>query len=313
MRVTDFISTVFDQIKREDDSAEVATRAKALRATNSILGSVTRKIIQQGEGYYRTRLQLLGTDARQIQRNQWEYTLPPWVARVFEVRHDKPAGEPEGYRISTANPRDRTKQGFYFRNRTTLILSGWTTAQDLRVEVAKVPAEVTDEAVVVLSDGTSASTLFVALSQLGNRASGYYINSIFEFSTALATSVSMAGYTMQVSDSQIVADSGFQRVELTNPEDFPIAPATSDEIFMHLELGDEHLRMLTLRVARQILQAEGNMDAIGAFAEELRAEERDFIDSLQRQQAEPSFIREGSDRVGARRANRDLDNFYYLG
>ena len=237
--------------------------------------------------YYNLELNILGSSARQVASQVFEYDLPQWIHRVSRVR--KASGSSTSRRepnIPQGSMRvDRP--GWFFSAAKVLQLIGFTRL-DLTLGVCKKPARP--------HRGTSpaagsASTLVLqaanAAGQIGTDADPFknydqeteldgYRNAIVEITGPVSGVRNPTGQIRRCIASTRALVSSAVRTTVSVQPDFAVTPASSDTYEMHVEVDDAHVRYLVLLAAQYGWQKQQNVSAIASIQKELGEEDEAF-------------------------------------
>lgn len=262
----------------------------ALHATHHIQ-SMSRLQAQRDQGFHNFTLILKGTEASSVLGSVWQWTLPTWVISISEIRllvGGIPAtgtttfspymwdtavnvGDPVLKAVKGSN------YGWSYEGNRVLRLWGYGTPPDMILQVAKLPAPLIratlDLDAVNVNRFRLPATLDVGIEDY---TEGAFINA--EFVTIgvsdLAVNVATLGQTRRCIYSkagQIVSSQtdNLRRTEVYLEQDLPNMYFTGDTVETVVPMGDEHLRLILLLVARSCYAQIGNMPAMNAIREEL--------------------------------------------
>ena len=319
MNVTDFLAHMRLVLDDPGPPAKAMSQWSdntiVFHATNHIQ-SLSRQQAQRDQGFHNFTLILKGTAAVQSLSNVWQWSLPPWVVSISEVRRavggipatgtstyspymwtaPKPQmGDPIPRYIKTGTA------GWSFEGNRAFRVWGESQAPDVVMQVAKLPAPlvraVLDIDAVSETNFRLPAALAVGVEDL---AEGAFINAEFQAVSVgtLASNVEVLGEQRRCIYSkagQIISSSSddLRRTEIYLENALPKSYAAGDTIETILPIADEHLRLAMLLVARSCYAQIGNVPAQTAIAEELKEQQLLFTNYITpRETAEAGAWRE---------------------
>lgn len=259
--------------------------------------SLTRKMTEIDEGYHNCRITLLAANSRQVKSDEFEYSTPPWVMKVRDLRElTDPTSPPAGSRGMALPYAPKSGIGWVWRGMNTVaVVALGATAKDYEAFCAKRPAKLTkgtlptqnliDTSHMRLDTDTSA----VALLYPHETQTDSYINTIIEITGNNARS----GQTRRVTGSaHFVDEAGTRYTVLTLEAPWSTQPLAGDTYDMHFEIPEEHMNLVLLLAANTAWSTRGNVDEQKAMSPELVTEMREFESHIRpRQLAQPIYLR----------------------
>lgn len=257
---------------------------------NSQLRSMIRKAVEEDKSYVNHRFVLLGTTARTVYGNSFSYRLPPWVMKLASVRKYGGTGAARGLEIHRATRRQIG--GWRFTATNEITLDGFSSAPDLDIECAKIPAAMTkgtlpSQATLTTSQmRLDADTSSDAVNFPHETALNGYAGALFEITGPTAAG-SRIGQILRCTGS---SSDPTGRV-LTMEEAWTSAPQANDTYEMVAEIPDEHSELLVLLTARRLLSVEGNAKGLALIGQEIGEQWASYLTHIKsRDTQEPYFI-----------------------
>lgn len=282
MRLSEIINQVRVGLKDTRATRKNFEDADLARFVNEAIRSAARTMIEADSSYCNHTLELSSSSAVLKSRGRYEYRLPRWVMNVTEVRITPTSSQQVGERLERMKSRDYFDGWMY--ERTNLLRLHRSEAEDLTLQVAKLPARLT---LGTLPDQTGVGTNEVRL-DLDSAATTYpheteanaYANGVFEITTAAKAGTFLYGASSSAGNNDL--SDYYTRVTM----DAAPGTATGDTYEMHSEIPDEHMRYVILMATLKALQLEANQDSIQALMPELSEEARRFKEALQPRQTD---------------------------
>lgn len=282
---------VDDPVDALNNPDQKFTEANLISLLNRTIQSLCRIQIQRDQGFHNFPLVVKSADAKQVLQNVFQWRLPTWVAGLADVRNKvggddatQPTFSP--FMWTTQVPLSdqiQKKQkwmdcGWRWDGNRTFQMWGVTPAPTLVLQVAKLPARVFKATLDVAGASTSSLYLPLALT-LGQEdlVEGAYINADVQI-TSQVSGITRMGQSRRCIYSDGNADSGggVRRNKLTFDEAYPLTPAIGDVVQSLIPYGEEHARLLLLKVAWSCFEQLANIPAQKAIAASLAAETEAF-------------------------------------
>lgn len=298
MRLSDLILEV-----RDIASVLTANRwadKDVARFLNAQQRSLVRKAVEVNQAFHNHTFQLAATVGRVKHSDIIAYRLPPWVMKVAAVRYGSttPTAEAQQLVIPRADQSWAFGGGCWrWSANHELELVGFSVAQALELEVAKVPALMTKG---TLPDPSIPGVIGANQMRLDSDASvdalnfphesvaDSYAGSLFEITGPAS---SRKGQILRCIASQHNQGTSNVQTILTMDANWTTVPATSDTYEMHAEIQTEHCRLLTLLAARALLAQERNVQGIAAYGPEIAEQWSLYIQHVsERDQAGPHQV-----------------------
>lgn len=266
------------------------------------LMALFRKATEIDERYHNLAMTIAASTASQQASNVWEYKLPTWVSKVIEVRRAQSGGVTTPRRnVIPKITRVERGQGWEFSQLYGFRLVDFATAIDLDLLVTKRPAQLTRG---TLPDQTGMSTTQLrldadtsaeALLYPHETETSGYANAIIEITGTNNVSRQPGGQRRRVLSSthlQVLGSASLHTV-VTLDRTWTVQPAAGDTYELHVELPEEHLRLLHLMVARACFEREGNTDEIRAQQQETYELQEAYVNHIRpRSLQEPQVVKE---------------------
>jgi hypothetical protein len=298
------LSTLITDVKLAVDNSTSSrwSDADCARKLNSHIHTVVRKLSELDEGYMNYQFNLLGASAVQRYSNEWVYTLPRWVMKVVEVREKANATDLRGRVYPVLTKFQRGTTGWQFISSTKLLLKGYSTAPDLTLDCVKLPALLTRGTLPAQTGGSPTPSTTIVRLDLDTSAEALlyphetepngYAGALFEFTGVSTSSHIVGGQLRECVGSQHLVDNGSAVLyTLVSFEDaLTVQPAASDTYEMHAQIGDEHLRLVVLLAARDLLGIEQNTDGVRIVSQELAEQWQLFREHAQRRQIQEPHV-----------------------
>ncbi len=236
--------------------------------------SLQRKMAEVDAGYFNHVLQLPLAQARQFKSDAWEYTLPPWVERIVEVRQSLSTTTPTTAALGGTLPQIHKfeTRGWRRNGPSTLHLKGFMTALDLELTVCKRAARPTKGTLPTQANLTApalrhvridADTTADALLHPHETLTDSYANAIIEITGNHARS---GQYRRVVGSTHFQDEAGTRYTVLEVESDWTVQPAAADTYEMHLEIPEQHAQLVLLLAAHSAYGTRGNSDEQKAMA-----------------------------------------------
>jgi hypothetical protein len=287
------LSQGIDRVKSALDSVsgQKYTDARIGETLNSQLRSLVRKAVEVDQGYTNHRFVLASTVARNPYSGVYSYRLPPWIIKLVSVRRYLGSGAAKGPEIHRATKRQ--VGGWRYTAANEITLEGVSSAIDLDIECAKMPA--------ALTKGTLPSQAGVTTSQLKLDADSSadaviyphettlnaYAGALFEITGPSPAAGTRIGQILRCTGNTVDPTARL----LTMEEAWTSQPQTSDTYEMVAELPDEHSELLVLLTARRLLAIEGNAKGISLYSQEIGEQWASYLSHVKsRDTQEPYFI-----------------------
>ena len=291
MNLTDITALVRDLLK--DPDGTTWSDAEIARYLSYAQRRMFKWTCHHDKTYYNARINLLAANARQVHANTWEYDLPRMTHSVVSVYKTTGTTARKKGKIPVGNPRD-TRPGWSFGASKVFRLAGFGSAEDLTLEVCKMPAR--------LSKGTcpAAGTSSTLVLQVDDSSFVYdeevepnaYFNSIFELTGPVTTGPDRdpTGQVRRALSSSRAQEAATTNVQTTVTVEtaFGVAPAANDTYEMHAEVDDSNIDYLVLLATMKAFQTRHTVGGIAAIEGDLADEEKRFVAAVrERQSQEP--------------------------
>ena len=267
---------------------------------NRHIASLARRMAEVDEGYLNASLVLPKTAARKVKADVWDYTLPPWVERITEVRRSGSPTDPTGVARDAVVPvvgklgsNGWTTQGRSLRLVTSL------DPIDLEVGVAKTPAALTKGtlptpaqlpaspagAYLRLDADTSADALVYPHETLADS----YINAIVEITGQNARSGQLRTV---IGSTHFQNEAGTLYTVLQLDSAWTVAPQAGDTYELRSEIPEQHMQLVVLLTAHSLWATRGQYEQQKAVTQLLSEEMSAFMRHITpRQVQQPYYLR----------------------
>jgi hypothetical protein len=284
-----------------DDPVTAGAQQKNTDATLTLVGheqalALVKRMAEVDQRWHNAEFSILGTDARQIASDIWEYQLPPWVVTIAEMREQNQGGSAtvsKGRLVLPIQSRYQYGQGYELQSFNSFRFYGSSTAPNLTLQVAKRPARPTkgslpDQSSITTSqlrldaDNSSDATTYPH-----ETADNSYAGSIVEITGVSSSSHAVGGQIRRVLSSahlQYVGANPF--TVLTLDKAWTVAPNVTapDTYEMHWEIPDTHVRLHQLLTARAMWQRAGNKDEVAAHRDETQETWMSLVNDIRNRQ-----------------------------
>lgn len=312
MRLSELIQDV-----RDAASVQTANRwsdKDIARFLNVQHRSIIRKSVEVNQGFHNYTFQVAAAVGQVRHTDLISYRLPWWVMKVATVRR----GSSTPTTSTQQGPIPRLDQvyargGWRWSASNGLELVGVSTALDLELDVAKLPALLTRG---TLPDPSTPSPIATNQMRLDADDSADAVNYPHEnqkdsYAGALFEITGPAGATqgqlLRCVSSLHNQNPSSKHTILTMEEAWTSVPVTGNTYEMHAELATEHCRLLSLLTTRALLSQERNVQGVAAYASELQEQWTIYLQSIaERDQAGPHLVVES---IGA---SRGIPTVYQL-
>lgn len=272
------------------------TTAEIASFLNRHIQALTRRLVEQDEGYFNFTFHMLATSARQAHTDVWEYTLPPWLMRITEIRDLSSATTPTGTGLGAPVPfvAKYESLGLRFNGPNTLQLKGYAIAKDFEVRCAKRPALVT-KGVLPVQTGMTTSTLRID-ADTSTDAAEYphetlpdsYANAMVEISGQTARSGQLRRC---VGSSHFQNEAGTLYTVLTLEPAWDSQPLVTDTYELHVEIPEEHMELVLLLAAHTAWGTRGAYDEQRAMAPLIAEQTQELTRHIRpRQLTAPAYL-----------------------
>jgi len=287
---------------------------------NEQMAAMTLEMAEKNEGYHNYELDLPNALGVQTSGQDWDYVLPMralWrITRMWQMTNGFDPGSSRGQSVSYVDPSD-TDPGFYFVHSHKIRIQDFGSAQDLRVQVVKIPAQITRGTLPAQTNMTStqlrldADTTVDALNFPHEVENNAYANAVLEITgvNTLGPTHAVSGQIRRVTASaHLQLEAGVLYTVLTIDEAWASQPVAGDTYELHLELHNTHDRYMVLLCAREAWLKKGSKDEILAMRDELGKREVVWRNSIfPRQIANPKVVRDDMSTRQLRARNFDSD------
>lgn len=298
MNLTDWLAgmrTILD-----DPSSAVALQAhtdkELVEVGHQQLLSIVKRMAEVDERWHNHEFVLLATAARQVAFNVWEYTIPPWVMTITDMREEGISGVTGslGPRIWPIQSKSQGGIGYDFQSGNSLRLYGKSTALDLRLQVTKRPARPTRGTLPAQTTMTSSQLRLdedpaVTADFPHEKQTDAYAGSFVEI-TGINDATAQPGGQLRrclaSSHLQLLAGPDTLHTILTLEFAWTTIPETGDTYEMHWELPEQHIRLHQLMTARAMWQRQGNSDEVRAHRDEIAECGVSLINDVKKRQSQ---------------------------
>lgn len=276
MRLSELVTET--RIALDADSNAKWTTAKVVAAINGQQRSMIRKMVELDEAYFNHSFVLLKTAARAVRQSIWSFRIPSWVDKISSIRQSLGTGS--AYARGPVIPRCTKWDDCGWRHSAVneVQLVGFSAAVDIDLEVAKIPARMT-QGILPAQAGITSSQMKLDADPAPTSdyphetVQGSYAGALFEITGPASVRV---GQLLRCIGS---ANDPAGTI-ITMEEAWTSAPNSGDTYEMHAELPTQHTRLLVLLAARTLLAAERNIEGIGVLRDELNEQWRLFLDTI---------------------------------
>lgn len=312
------------------------TDAELIRHLSRQCRGMYRKQSSIDSAFHNCDINLLTSKFQQIgATSAWDYRLPEWVERIVNVwfRQASTTEDENPYRTlngaGAIDTQPRTKlvpqsdmrmseYGWRFHTRNTMRLLGFTQAEALCAQVAKLPASLTMGTIDYAHASTSKFYLVAGSGSdtkgLNDLSTDAYRNATFQFASSVDSSTILTGLVRRCVGSKVVVIGGASRVEIQLDEALPRALATTTDTYeMHLEIPESASRLAILLAARAAMEKKHMLDGIKSILGELGEQEAEWARYISpRELQEPKFKSVGSTSTRTSLPADVLDSSYHF-
>lgn len=304
MKLSSILLAVRDLVN--DPSAKYWSDVEITRWVNQHVRALFRQRVNADPSYGMHRLDIAGDNAetlQQINERRYAYFFPSWVYKIRMVRETKAIGEPQGGVIPPLGY-GRPGHGWHFAGSRHIELYGYSSAPDITIDVAKIPA--------LLHQGVaSKSSPYTGLYLDYPERSGFdydfenevgsYDGALFEVTSGADASRNPRRSVSAVRSSEITWDAStgawLTYCSQVRPVFSGIVSA-GDTYEMHAELDAAHMNYLYLLTAQSLFQKTNNVEGIMGLQAAIGAELTQFVDGIQPRQDYYPSIRSGPSYPG---------------
>lgn len=305
MNVSEFL---LDMRRILDDPADAPVKkfsdADLIAYTDLQLKSLARIQTQRDQGYHNCPLVLRGSEARQVIRDVWQWTLPVWVSNIVSVREmilDEETtrqqtftphmwADPASLGAPLEKKSKRYDTGWNFDGNRTFQMWGWGGSYGIFLHVAKAPARlfkaVLDENAPEPGTDTERPSIFLPATLVygvEDANEGAYVNADVQVSglaTPTTNGESFGAYRRCIYSKAGQIVSGSRRTQLYFETPWPETLLAGDTVESLIPIQDEHVRVLQLKVAWSCFERLANLPAQKAIAASLADEMRMFSEHV---------------------------------
>lgn len=320
------LSLVLDKLRNElsdpdgDDWSD--TELSSILSDQQLI--MVRRQVTIDENYHNHRFTLLGANATQVSGDVYRYRLPRWCMRIVDMRLAQ-TGVTDS-RKRELKPIDKYSGGYgwMFWGAHSIEVRGYASAEDIEVFCAKRPARLTKGTLPDQAGLSGSNQLRLdrdgsadALIHPHETEADSYVNGIFQITGVDVPASHIVSGQLAVCTASVHNQNtgGVLYTVLTLDRDWSVAPTTADTYEMHVEVGDEHMRLLVLLAARAAWIRKGNLDEVRASEGEVAQEWREFISHIQPRQLQMPHIIKSSlyPTVPTKTDTYDDDTSWYWG
>jgi hypothetical protein len=297
MRASEAVSRLSSQLR----NSTTFTTAELASYLNHVIAALTRRLVELDEGYFNFTFTLPATSARAVHTDIFEYTLPPWVMKVVEVRQTSGTAASSSVGLGGAMPfiGKYESLGLRFNGSNVLQLKGYSLAQDFEVRVAKRPAKLTLGTLPVQTTLPTPNLSYVRIDADSSAdAANYphetlansYANALIEITGSNARS---GQYTRCIGSTHFVDEGGVRYTVLQVEPAWTVQPLAGDTYELHSEIADEHMELAVLLAANKACASRGMIDEAKVLAPQIADQYAEFQRHIpKRQLAHPQYLKQ---------------------
>lgn len=326
MRITDFVLGVRDEL---DDSQSLKwSDAEIVRHADAQAKRMIVMLTKADKEWHNFSYCLQKESGKNLFANVWEWRLPSWVEKVRKVYARSGSASVEAtfspYRWTGSSAVDlgqeinetdvSRRSGWSWQGQHTLRLWNWTQADELTLQVVKLPPPMFKATTANLHASVTFDGIYLpsslTLGTLGMEEGIYANAEVLISATASATDTNL-GEMRRVDYSRTNAmDVGTRRTEIRFEEGFLHAVAVGDTLETLIPIPPSHARFLTLLVVNACAIKKNNLDLQKSIVGDLGQATNEFLsDVAARDSAGPYFYKAGQSL--RRRYSPDIRNSPY--
>ena len=299
--------------KLADPSGHDWTDAELMRYINEAYISLAGEAMAMNVSMFQTSVVLLGSNARLLSNQEYQYDLPFPTSKVIDVREGRTTSD-RGASVGKTHAKHVHSDGWTFDGFNTLRVRGAFAGKDLCLEVQKRPAILHHGTVPVNSD--TCQQMYLASTVVGELEThvNIYQNAIFQMTGANSGDHRPSGQYnaasgsephVKATDNNYYSSVSFRNLWVTEPQ-------ANDTYSMVPEFPETTHLLIALKAVRQAYHRTNNVAGLQTTKGAYEEEKMRFKDAIRSRQSQgPEFVPTLDEAMATEDLDRDPLGGYY--